>query len=218
VRDNPEVRREQIIDEAIRIVGERGYYGFTVQELAQRCGLSNAGLLYHFGTKDQLLLEMLQAFERRETLAMAPLAALAESQSAPGESSRRALLDLFRTMVLRASTQPEMGRLYMVLQSETLDPAHPAHEGFRGREAITLELFAKIVAPYVAAPRSSARQLLALMDGLAQQWVREDQAFDLVAEWDQALATALPQLTQGGMAQPAKRGSGKPRAPRPATR
>jgi AcrR family transcriptional regulator len=220
MRDNPEIRREQILDEAIRIVGERGYYGFTVQELAQRCGLSNAGLLYHFGSKDQLLLEMLQEFERRETEVLTPLTALAAREAAPSESSGKALLDLLRTMVLRASTQPEMGRLYMVLQSETLDPAHPAHEGFRGREAITLNLFAKLVAPYVAEPRSSARQLLALMDGLAQQWVREDQGFDLIDEWDRALATVLPKLAgrTTGSAQPAKRGSASPRAPRPSTR
>lgn len=188
-----EMRREQILDAAIRIVGERGYYGFTVQELAQRCGISNAGLLYHFASKDQLLLCMLQEFERRETEAVAPLVALADEELGRGEGAS-ALLALLRTMVERASHQPQIGRLYMTLQAETLDPSHPAHQSFRGRETATLDLFARLVAPYVAEPRSAARQLLALMDGLGQQWVRENEAFDLATEWDRAVRTVLPEL------------------------
>lgn len=187
------MRRDQILDEAIRIVGERGYYGFTVQDLAQRCGISNAGLLYHFGSKDQLLLCMLQEFERRETEAIAPLVALADEELGRGEGST-ALLALLRTMVARASTQPQIGRLYMTLQAETLDPSHPAHESFQLREAAVLELFTRLVTPYIAEPRSAARRLLALMDGLAQQWVRENESFDLAGEWDQAVRTVLPQL------------------------
>jgi hypothetical protein len=50
-----------------------------------------------------------------------------------------------------------------------------------------------LVAPHVAEPRSTARQIHALMDGLSLQWLREKQAFDLVAEWDRAIAMLLPQ-------------------------
>jgi len=58
-REEPSLRREQILDETIRILGEQGYHGFTIQELAKRCGLSNAGLLYYFGSKDLLLIAVL---------------------------------------------------------------------------------------------------------------------------------------------------------------
>ena len=54
-REKPEVRRSRIIEEAFRIVGELGYRGFTVQGLAERCGLTNAGLLHYFGGKEDLL-------------------------------------------------------------------------------------------------------------------------------------------------------------------
>jgi AcrR family transcriptional regulator len=194
-RDEADLRRDQIIDEAIRIVGERGYFGFTVQDLAQRCGVSNAGLLYHFRTKDQLLLCMLQEFERRETEALTPLAELAQQEMGRSQAAAT-LLDLLRTMVARAITHPEIGRLYLVLQSETLDPKHPAHDSFRRRETLTLGLFAKLIAPYVDDAHAAARQLLALMDGLSLQWVRSDQDFDMLAEWDRAVATVLPKLTR----------------------
>ena len=195
-REHRDVRRDQILGEAIRLAGERGYYGLTLQEVAQRCGVTNAGLVYYFGSKDQLLLDMLQEFERRETAAMTPLVALATREARNSELAVDALLDVLRTMVARVGAQPEMAQLYTVLQAETLNPDHPGHASFRAREAATLNLFATLVSTYVDDPQSTARQLLALMDGLKQQWVREDSAFDLVVEWDRAIATVLPGLAR----------------------
>jgi AcrR family transcriptional regulator len=187
------VRRAQIIDQAIRIIGERGYYGFTIQELAQRCRLSNAGLLYHFSSKDQLFIAVVRELERREIQALAPLVAAAERPHARSDAVAT-FVDLLRTMLARATTQPELGRFHAVLQSESLEKTHPAHEPSRLREARVLALFAKLVAPYVAEPHSTARQLLALMQGLGLQWLREDQAFDVVAEWDKAVKAVVPRL------------------------
>ena len=193
-RIDQETRRAQILDEAIRIVGERGYFGFTVQELAQRCGVSNAGLLYHFASKELLLIAMLEEFQRREGEALGPLLALAEQAAAHGETSPAAAADLLRTMAARGGEHPEIGRLSLVLGSESLDPAHPAHAFFRAREKMVLTFFTQLVAPYVEAPSSTARQLLALMEGLGQQWMREDQGFDIQAEWIRAFAAVVPAL------------------------
>lgn len=192
-RDNPQVRRAQIIDEAIRILGRRGYHGFTVQELAQRCGLSNAGLLYHFRTKDQLFLAAIQQMEQREIRALAPLIAAIERDERAGVPLT-ATIDLFHAMFCRGSIQPQLARLYAFLQSESLDKGHPAYDSFRARESAVLELFTKLVAPYVAEPGSAARQLLALSDGLRLQWLRADQSFDVVAEWVRAVTVLVPEL------------------------
>jgi AcrR family transcriptional regulator len=194
-RENPEVRRAQILDEAILIVGERGYHGFTIQELAQRCGVSNAGLLYHFPSKDQLFLAMLQAYEKREAIAMAPVVDRARRGLEHNADSAVDVLDMFRTMVARGATQPHIGRLYMILQSETLDPSHPAHASFRARESAVLALFETLMSPFADSPKATARQLLALMDGLALQWLRGGQSFDIVAEWDRAIGILVPRLT-----------------------
>ena len=58
-RSEPTPRRAQLLAQTLRIVGERGYYGFGLQELADRCGLTKPGLLHHFGTKEQLLIAVL---------------------------------------------------------------------------------------------------------------------------------------------------------------
>jgi AcrR family transcriptional regulator len=60
------VRRAAMLDEAICMLGEHGFNGLTVQGLAERCAISNAGLLYYFAAKDELLLAVLDEFELRE--------------------------------------------------------------------------------------------------------------------------------------------------------
>ena len=44
-RGNSAARRGQILEQAIGLIGERGYYGFTIEELGRRCGLSNLKFL-----------------------------------------------------------------------------------------------------------------------------------------------------------------------------
>ena len=193
-RDNPEVRRAQIVEETIRVIGQRGYHGFTVQELAQRCGLTNGGVLYHFGSKEKLLVAVLEERDRRIAETITPATAGFPSQkSGRREVPLTAALQVLRLIIARSVTQPEFVRLYAVLQSESLDHTHPAHDYFLRRAAMVLAEFTKLVAPHVAEPRSTARQIHALMDGLSLQWLREKQAFDLVAEWDRAIALLLPQ-------------------------
>jgi AcrR family transcriptional regulator len=191
-REDPEVRRKKILEEAVRLIGQRGYHGFTIQELAERCALTNGGLLYHFPSKDQVLLAVLQERDRRETSSVLSMAASAARKAAHDASSVRDVLELLRAIVVRGAAQPELGRLYMLLQAESTDSGHPAHRYFRKREAMVLKSFAKILSPHVPDPHSSARHIYALMDGLEQQWLRADQGFDLLAEWDRAVVMLLP--------------------------
>lgn len=190
-RTDPEVRRAQILDAAIRIVGERGYHGFTVQELAKRCGVTNGALLYYFSSKEQLLVAVLEEHDLRMTEA-----GDAAPEAQRSGSSRAAVLELLQAIVARAAAQPELTRLYAVLQQEALDPAHPAHAYFEKRERLVLETFALMVAPHVADPQAAARELVAMIEGLEQRWLRARQAFDLVAAWDHAVAKLLPSASQ----------------------
>jgi AcrR family transcriptional regulator len=193
-RLDPEVRREQILDEAIRIIGRRGYYGFSIQELAQRCQLTNAGLLYYFGSKDQLLIALLQDRDRRDAEAVASVVGLAGHKSAHGKITLKTVFELLSAIVKRNTHQPELVRLYAVLRAEALNQEHPARDYFASREATTLDVFARMIAPHVAQPRSTARQLLAFMAGLEDQWLRAEQSFNLVAEWNRGVVKILQAL------------------------
>lgn len=182
-----DLRRAQILDETIRIIGTRGYHGFTLQEVAQCCGLTNGGVLYHFASKEQLLLAALQEHDRRLSTEMVQ-ALSPKMQEMHKSLSLQDTVEMLHNIVQRANAHPELSRLYTVLEAEALDPAHPAHYYFATREAMALEGFAILVAPHVADPPAVARQLHALMDGLTLQWHRAEHKFDLVAAWDKAVA------------------------------
>lgn len=184
-------RRRQIIDEAVRVVGRRGYYGFSVQEVAERCGLTVAGVLHHVGTKHGLLIAVLEDRDQRDHRAVADQAAL-ESLPDPEGMPLAEVAALLRGFVQRNAQQRELVRLYSILRAESLYEGHPAYEYFRERDASVLATFARLLTGKTGAPESTARQILALMGGLEEQWLREPDRVDLVAEWDRAAAKILP--------------------------
>ncbi|MBB5685916.1 TetR/AcrR family transcriptional regulator [Sphingobium boeckii] len=193
VREDPVVRRAQIIEEGIRLIGLHGYNGFTVQALATRCGISNAGLLYYFGSKDALLLAFLAELERQDRELLEPLVARAIGRG-DAPSSRTVVIALLRTVASRFTESPALGRFAVMLQCESIDPSHPAHDWFLSRETMAFDMFVSLVTGLTPDPQSTARQLVALMNGLAQQWLRADRPFDLEIEWEKAVTAILPAL------------------------
>ncbi|WP_067664976.1 TetR/AcrR family transcriptional regulator [Nocardia miyunensis] len=182
-------RRGQILGEAIRIIGRRGYYGFSVQELADGCGLTVAGVLHHVGTKEKLLIALLEERDRRDSEAVIEQLEHELGRVPTVVDARRALC----TVVARNEAQPEIVRLHTMLRSESLYREHPAYEYFRDREARVLDAFTRMVEGLGLPddPRSVARHLIATMTGLEEQWLRCPDDIDLVAEWDRAAARIL---------------------------
>jgi AcrR family transcriptional regulator len=178
-----EERRARILEAATEIIGARGYHAFVLQDLAKRCGLTNGGLLYHFTSKEQLLIAVLKEHDRRRTQELV-------ETFGPGlrKATLSTALGMLHGIIQTVVAQPALSRLYAVLQAEALDPSHPAHDHFVAREAAAMEGFATLVARHVSDPMATARQLHALMDGLTLQWLRADQGFDLVGAWDKAIA------------------------------
>jgi AcrR family transcriptional regulator len=191
-RTNPEVRRQQILDAATRLIGLQGYHGLTIQELAKECGLTNGGLLYYFGSKEELLVAILEERDRRETAVIAANLEVERPASGEAKYARSTVLQIFRAIVARSIAQPELLRFHAVLKAEALNREHPAHIYFLRREATVLGEFTKLLVGHVSNPNGAARQTLALIGGLEQQWLRADMEFDLAAEFDEAIALVLP--------------------------
>lgn len=191
-RLNPQVRRQLILDEAMLLIGRRGYYGFRIQELARHCRLTDAGLLYYFGSKEGLLIALLEDRDRRSAMAVE---AVIGPPLADWQIARLTLDDIRRTfhaIVIENVRRPEIVRLFTVLQVEALDPSHPAHDYFVARQTRVIDNYARMLAHLVPQPISTARQLSGLMRGLEQQWLECGRGFDLAAEWDRAAALLLP--------------------------
>ena len=106
--------RERILDQAVRIASRDGLEGLTIGSLSSELGLSKSGLFAHFGSKDELQLQVLQAAVERFTENV-----IRPSLSAPrGEPRLRALFENW----LAWSNAPDMpGGCVLVAASTELD-------------------------------------------------------------------------------------------------
>ena len=51
--------RQCLLEAAQRLFATRGYHGASIRDIVQACGVSNAALYYHFGSKQDLYFEVL---------------------------------------------------------------------------------------------------------------------------------------------------------------
>lgn len=174
-------RKAQIIDVATDLIGERGYWGVSIQDIATRCAITDTAVLHHFGSKESLLLAVLENRDERDRSALADLLGLAR-----GELYDRlpevALVDFCDALVQRNASQPAIVALYAVLDAEALNPDHPAHQYFQERERLVIESFARTASKLPLDPQVRGRLVLSLMDGLQLRWLR-DRSVDLLAQW-----------------------------------
>jgi AcrR family transcriptional regulator len=117
-----EETRELILDRAVSVASRDGLAGLTVGTLATELGLSKSGLFAHFGSKDALQLQVLQAATRRfEATVLRP------ALKAPrGEPRLRALFDRW----LAWSNAPEMpgGCIFVAAAVELDDQPGPTRD------------------------------------------------------------------------------------------
>lgn len=187
VRMQRDDRRAAVLDAATAIIGEQGFRGFSINELARRCGLTTAGLLHHFGSKDRLLVALLEERDFRDAEVIRDVLGRSDLEAITVDET----LAILRAIVARNAGQPQLVRLNALLCVEALTRDHPAQAYFSRKTSEATSLFAEILGPHVADPAATARQAVALMSGLEVQWLREDCGFDLVAEWDKAVAKLL---------------------------
>jgi AcrR family transcriptional regulator len=184
-------RRDAILDEALRVIGEHGYQGFTLQELADRCGLTKPGLLHHFGSKDQLLIDLLRERDAKHEAAVVEVLGRHHDPAASPDDQRQMFIAALCLIMARNAAQTELLRLQVMLRVEAINPGHPAHDYFAGSEAAKLILLAEHVERFSLAPESTARQVLALANGLEEQWLRANQGFDLAQEYGLAIESLM---------------------------
>jgi AcrR family transcriptional regulator len=60
-----DVRRRQILDAAVQVIGERGICDARIADVAARAGASSGLVLYYFKTKDRLLSDALRHQDQR---------------------------------------------------------------------------------------------------------------------------------------------------------
>ena len=71
-------RHRAILETAARVICEKGYEGASIQDIAEACGLTKAGLYHHIRSKEHLLLEIMNygmdVFEEQVLSPVLPIA------------------------------------------------------------------------------------------------------------------------------------------------
>jgi hypothetical protein len=100
----------------------------------------------------------------------------------------------------RNAIQPEIVRLFTVLAAESLEPAHPAHAYFARRQQVATAAYAALAEQLTDRPEELASQVVAMMDGLQIQWLRNPETTDLVQVWRAAAEVLFGPFTEAALA------------------
>ena len=120
-----EDRRQRILAVAQRLVTRNGGRGTTLSQIAREAGVTTAGLLHHFESKEQLLHAVLDARDADDMAHMDMTGDVVEQLERVTDRFERA---------------PGLIGLFTVLLTENLDPDAPLHDRFLGRyqDAVTI--------------------------------------------------------------------------------
>lgn len=182
-----------IIRSAYRTIARGGSQRMSLREIAEDAGVSKALLLYHFGSKDNLLLDAMKwAVERTEQRIRERLAA---SSGAPdqvtalvdaifiGPDANRDFYSFYLDLVEHVARVPEFGSLSPMLD-EIINGLY-SEVAAAGIEEGTFEVLD------VAA---TARNMRAVIEGTFVQWIQTPDWRDNHTEWKEGCRQALLRL------------------------
>ncbi len=165
-------KREEILTRALEVIAREGYAGASVKAIADAVGLSQAGLLHYFDSKEELFTEILRKRDERDLGRFGP--ALHSTEFVELRSG-------FTEVIRHNSEVPGLVHLFARLSVDAADPEHPAHEYFLQRGVEMRENFAETLGRAQQAgqlgdridPQTLARLLQAVADGMQLQWMIE---------------------------------------------
>ncbi len=185
-----DLRRQQIIDAAVDLFAAKGYRGTGVAALANRVGMTPAGLLYYFGTKERLLREVVA--ERDQADVFGP----------DGPFPVALTLTSLRQLGQHNMETATLTRLYVVLGAEGLDANDPLHDFFVERYEMARRFVRAVLEAEIAQGRvrqdidvnQIAQEVIAVVIGLEIQWLADPARVDLAVAIDAYVDGLIRQL------------------------
>lgn len=171
-------RRRELGRAALALVQEKGHRQVAVAEVADRAGVSEPTVFYHFPTKDHLLIAALEQFD--------------DEHIRPEGLEAGAIADMGRRAE-KGVRRRHIPQLYAETVGASVDPEHPANGYVRARQERSMRVIATDIrllqdlgmVPGGLDAVAAARTLLAAWEGLQLQWL-QGPAFDIRAqiEWN----------------------------------
>jgi TetR/AcrR family fatty acid metabolism transcriptional regulator len=162
-------KRARILDAAVRVFAERGFFGATVAEIARAAGVADGTIYLYFKNKDDVLLRL---FDEKMTELLGEAKAAAAQE---GTSSAR-LARLVQLQLALVEKDPELAQVLIV---ELRQSAQFLKAEGRQKLAAYLDVFGQIVRegqeagefdPSVS-PQTVKRAIFGALDELALGWL-----------------------------------------------
>lgn len=176
-RAGHEGRRTAILKAALEVFAERGYQGATIAIVAERVGLSQQGVLHYFPNKQDLLANVLALRDQND---LDVLLATAQGSATT--------LEFLADLVERNAERPGIVQSFTVLAAESVTQDHPARDYFIDRYAQIRRMLTTLLErdldgdpPRGVSHREAATLLIAVLDGLQQQWLLAPEEVDMPA-------------------------------------
>jgi AcrR family transcriptional regulator len=154
-------KRAEILQVALAAYAQADESAPTLRSIADAVRLTEAGVLHYFGSKDELLIAILEARD-------------AAAEDSYDLTSREGVYDYLADVI----RTPGLVRLFVEMTAASSQPGHPARD-FMNRHA---EAVRQIVTGLLGREDdSAARILLGTAEGLQIQWLR-DPSVDVLAD------------------------------------
>jgi AcrR family transcriptional regulator len=171
-------RRQAIVEAALDVFSRRGFRHGSLAEVAEQVGLGAPAILYHFGSKENLLVEVLRERDRRAGELVADI---------PVDGGLTSLLAVVQFAEM-SEREPGLVSLHTILQCESFDSEAPAHGYFLRRSRVLRRWFVEVLDAAAAKGdvkpgldhEAIARRTVAHMEGAAMLWLT-DPTVSLVA-------------------------------------
>ncbi|MET8213376.1 TetR family transcriptional regulator [Streptomyces sp. NPDC005373] len=159
-----EERRQLILTVAQRLLTRNGWRAITLGQIAREAGVSTAGLLHHFESKEQLLHAVLDARDASDDA----------YRQLPGD-----LLAKIESRAERFHRAPELVSMFAVLLIENLDPDAPLHDRFFTRYRTSVDTVAEFIRREQRSgryrtdldPAVKAVEIVAFLHGMETSWL-----------------------------------------------
>ena len=129
-------RRERIGDAVVAIVDAEGFPAVTIAAVADRCGLSERTILYHFPTKDHLLVAALELMDDRADAAI---------DATTDVRTREFDADALRATAAAIGDNQQRLHLYLAMKGFSALPDHPASGYFERRTARVISIYTDLI-------------------------------------------------------------------------
>lgn len=115
--------KEKLLDAAERLIGDQGYASTSLRQIISEAGVNLASVHYHFGSKEELLDEVIARHAGPVNVRRGELLAQAEREAAPDVPQVEQVLDAFLRPIFEvAERRPEFVRVMGRMHGEGLMP------------------------------------------------------------------------------------------------